>query len=64
MAAARTYFIDELFVTFVSSSWEISSIGFNLLPPGFASHPEIFEGNRLLLLSLLCDLNRKIVQFF
>ena len=40
-------------------------IGFNLLPPGFASHPEIFEGNRLLLLLLLlCDLNRKIVPFF
>ena len=30
------------------------------MPPGFASHPEIFEGNRLLLLLwLLCDLNRK-----
>ena len=47
----------------LSSFFEISSIGFNLLPPGFASHPEIFEGNRLLLLLLLCDLNRKIVQF-
>ena len=31
------------------------------------SHSEIFEGNRLLLLLLLlslCDLNRKIVEFF
>ena len=29
------------------------------VPPGFASHPESFEGNRLLL--LVHDLNRKIL---
>ena len=34
-------------------------IGFeNLVPPGFASHPEFFEGNRLLLL-FFRDQNRK-----
>ena len=53
----------------LSSSWEISSIGFeNLVPKGFASHPEIFEGNGCYYCccyyAVLCDLNRKIVLFF